>query len=69
MSWKDWVLVLLIILGIVLFLYGANYYDQTVGWAGVFLFVGAIVALVLLYVYGALNKKKENGASIPPQNP
>jgi len=69
MSWKDWVLVLLIILGIVLFLYGANYYDQTVGWAGVFLFVGDIVALVLLYVYGVLNKKKENETPTSAQNP
>jgi hypothetical protein len=38
---------LVIIFGVVLFLYGANYYDAVVGWAGLGLFVGAIVAYAL----------------------
>ncbi len=67
MSWKDWICIVAIILGIVLFLYGANYYDQTIGWAGVFLFLGGIVVLAILYIYGSLNKKKEVPRA--PQNP
>jgi drug/metabolite transporter (DMT)-like permease len=65
MSWKDWICIISIILGIILFLYGANYYDQTTGWAGVILFIGGIVAIVLLYVYSALNKKEKE----PPVAP
>jgi len=38
-------------------LYGANFYNSFVGWFGVFLFVGALVAWVVLYVYGVLFKK------------
>ena len=59
MSWKDWVCVAFIILGIILFLYGANYYSQTIGWTGVVFFVGGVIVLVLLYVYNLLNKKEE----------
>ena len=70
-SWKDWICVFSIILGIILFLYGANYYDPTVGWTGVFFFVGGIVVIVLLYVYNTLNKKEEKDekeVSEPTQN-
>jgi membrane-bound ClpP family serine protease len=55
-SWEDWTCVGLIILGILLFLVGANYYDSAVGWLGVFLFVGGILILIVLYVYKALAK-------------
>ena len=34
-----------------MFLYGANYYDNFVGWTGVYLFFGGIVAYVLLRVF------------------
>jgi len=47
---------MVLILGIILFLYGANYYDNFVGWAGVYLFVGGILAYVLLKVFS--RKKK-----------
>ena len=51
MEWKGLTCLLVVILGIVLFLYGANYYSDVVGWAGVYLFVGGIVTYLLLRVF------------------
>ena len=53
----DVVCLFAVILGVVLFLYGANYYENVVGWSGVFLFVGGILAWVIIYVYGKMTKK------------
>jgi membrane-bound ClpP family serine protease len=64
MSWINWACLGIVILGIILFLYGANYYDAVVGWAGVFLFVAGILAFLIRYIYGELTKKVET-----PQNP
>jgi drug/metabolite transporter (DMT)-like permease len=58
LSWKDWICVLAILLGVILTLYGANYYNDIIGWFGVFLFAGGIVALILFYVYGILARPK-----------
>jgi divalent metal cation (Fe/Co/Zn/Cd) transporter len=57
MSLTKWFLVGVAIVGIVLFLYGANYYDPVVGWVGVAFFVVAVVVPLTLYVYGELTKK------------
>ena len=57
MSRADWVFFCLLILGVILFLIGANYYNSVVGWLGVFLFVGSVVAWILLYVYTWLKKR------------
>jgi arginine exporter protein ArgO len=62
MSLMKWFLVVVAIVGIVLFLYGANYYDPVVGWVGVAFFAAAIVAVLSLYVHSELTKK-------PAQNP
>jgi hypothetical protein len=59
MSWTDWAFLGIVILGFVLFLYGANFYDAGVGWVGVFLFFGGIIAFLVLYIYGELTKKEE----------
>jgi membrane-bound ClpP family serine protease len=64
MSWINLLCIGIVILGIILFLYGANYYDAVVGWAGVFLFVAGILAFLIRYIYGELTKKVET-----PQNP
>ncbi len=58
MSREDWACIFLIILGIILFLIGANYYNAIVGWLGVFLFLSGILALIALYVYNLLSKPK-----------
>ena len=57
MSWKDWACLGVIVLGVVLFLYGANYYDATVGWAGVYLVIIGILVILVLYIYSELTKK------------
>lgn len=62
MSRADWACLGLIILGVILFLYGANFYDNFVGWTGVFMFVGGILAWIVLYVYGEVMKRKTQSA-------
>ncbi len=69
MSLKDWLCAAIIILGILMFLYGANYYDNTVGWAGVFLTAGGILAIIVLYVHGTLSKRVDPGHVPETQNP
>ena len=58
MSWRDLVSVIMVILGIVLFLYGANYYDPVTGYGGLVLFFGGIVFEIVLRVYGRYSKKR-----------
>jgi hypothetical protein len=50
-DWEGPACLLVVVLGVVLFLTGANYYNSVAGWAGVYLFVGGIVAYVLLRVF------------------
>ncbi len=57
MSRADWVFFGLLVLGVILFLIGANYWNDVVGWLGVFLFVGSVVAWVVLYVYNWLKRR------------
>ncbi len=57
MSWIDWACLGIFILGLLLFIYGANIYNAIVGYTGVFLFIGAIVAYLIMYIYKGLNKK------------
>ena len=57
-SWTSWVCFGVMVSGILLFLYGANVYDATVGWAGVYLFLVGLIVLLSLYIYGELTKKK-----------
>jgi hypothetical protein len=45
--------------GFVLFLYGANFYDGAVGWAGVALFFVGVLTFLVLYIYNELTKKEE----------
>ena len=66
MSREDWACVGLMIFGILLFLYGANYYSNFVGWTGVFLFVGGFLALIALYIYNTLTRSKP---AVEAQNP
>ena len=66
MSRNDWVCVGIMILGIVLFLYGANYYDNVVGWTGLYFVVGGFVALVLLAVYNTLKPAPSSEGTLNP---
>jgi membrane-bound ClpP family serine protease len=58
MSWTDWTLLGLFILGFLLFLYGANTYNTVVGYSGVYLFIGSIAGYLIIYIYRELTKKK-----------
>jgi membrane-bound ClpP family serine protease len=58
MSWTDWTLLGLFILGFLLFLYGANTYSAVVGYSGVYLFIGSITGYLIIYIYKELKKKK-----------
>jgi len=62
MDLANWACVGLLICGIILFLYGANFYNAAVGWAGAYLFLIGAIGLLALYIYGELTKKN-------PQNP
>ena len=57
MTWTDWTCLGIFILGFLLFLYGANIYNAIVGYTGVYLFIGAIAAYVIIYLYKELTKK------------
>jgi hypothetical protein len=57
MPWKVPICLLIVILGFVLFLYGANYYDNTLGWAGVGFVVGGIILCIVLKLLESVRKK------------
>jgi ABC-type bacteriocin/lantibiotic exporter with double-glycine peptidase domain len=50
----------MVILGFVLFLYGANFFDVVIGWVGVYLIIGGILVFLLFYIYNELTKKVED---------
>ena len=49
----------IVVLGFVLFLYGANFFDVVIGWVGVYLIIGGILVFLLFYIYNELTKKVE----------
>jgi len=59
MSRVDLVCLGITVLGIVLFLYGANFFDAVIGWAGVYFIIGGILVFLLFYIYNELTKKVE----------
>jgi hypothetical protein len=59
MSRTDWACLIAVIWGLVLFLYGANFYNAIVGWIGVYFFFGGILVFLVLYIYGELTKREE----------
>ena len=58
MSWADIACLVLVIAGIVLFLYGANAYDSVVGYSGIGLFVSGLIVYIALQGYKSVTKKK-----------
>jgi len=59
MSWKDLVSLCVVVVGIVLFLYGSNYYSAVIGWSGVYLIIAGFFAEIILKVYEKVRKKSE----------
>ncbi len=62
MSTGDWLCVLMIVLGVILFLVGSNIYNGAVGWVGVLLFVAGIAGLILLFVYNMMRRHGEKSS-------
>ena len=62
MSWINWACLGVFILGFLLFILGANIYNAIVGYTGVYLFIGAIVAYLVMYIYRELTKKPPSTA-------
>jgi hypothetical protein len=57
MSALKWFLFLVFVIGVVLFLYGGNYYDPVVGWVGAAVAAAGLVGFLLLYIYDELAKR------------
>lgn len=55
---------LIVLVGLVLFLYGVNYYDATVGWTGFGLFIGGIVFYVFLKLRTILGESKQKKQAV-----
>jgi hypothetical protein len=53
----------MVIVGVVLFLYGANCYDALIGWTGVYLTIAGFLVKIVLMVWERLksSEKKEDG--------
>jgi len=64
MPWLNWVSAILFIIGIGLFLYGANIYNATAGWTGFCLSLTGILLCVANYLYGQLSKKEPKQTTI-----
>jgi len=59
-SLKEIVCVCVIVVGVILFLYGANYYNAVIGWAGFSLIIGSFFAEIVLKVYESVRKKRSD---------
>jgi multisubunit Na+/H+ antiporter MnhB subunit len=65
MSKTDWALLVVFILGFVLFLYGANFYNAVVGYTGIYLFIGSIGAYLVIYIFKELRKRNVDTCQNP----
>jgi hypothetical protein len=59
MTALKWFLIMTTIISILLFLYGANYYNPVVGWVGVSLLAASFVGFLILYVHNELAKRDQ----------
>jgi len=57
MSWKEILCVCVIVMGVILFLYGANYYNAFIGWTGFSLILGGFFVEIAFKVYESVRKK------------
>lgn len=59
MSWKEILYVCVIVMGVALFLYGANYYNAIIGWTGFSLMLGGFFAEAVFKIYERIKKRGE----------
>lgn len=64
MSWTDWACLGAFILGFLLFILGANIYNAIIGYAGLYLSIGAIMAYLVIFIYKEFTKQPP-----PPPSP
>lgn len=57
MTWLNLASVLLVIVGLGLFLYGANVYNAPIGWTGFSFSIAGILLYVMYFLYVQLRKK------------
>lgn len=50
---------IVVVVGVVVFLYGSNSYDAVSGWGGLVLAAAAVIAYLALEIYGVLGKKRK----------
>ncbi|MCK4433885.1 hypothetical protein KAU92_00225 [Candidatus Bathyarchaeota archaeon] len=60
MSWKDLICLCTVIVGLVLFLYGANYFDALIGWTGVYVVIAGLFVEIVLTILESLKKKEDD---------
>ncbi len=60
MSWKDLICLCTVIVGLVLFLYGANYFDALIGWTGVYVVIAGFFVEIVLTILESLKKKEDD---------
>lgn len=71
MSLINWLCLALVIAGIGLFLYGANVYDATIGWAGFYMGIAGILLYLGSYIYFEIKKdnSKNKGSNEETHKP
>lgn len=60
MSWRDLLCICVIVIGAILFLYGANYYNVMIGWTGFSLLIVGFFAEIVFKIYEHMRKKGES---------
>jgi drug/metabolite transporter (DMT)-like permease len=63
MSWKRIICAGAILAGVILFLYGANYYNAIIGWVGFSLVISGFFGEIVSIVYERV-RKKESGQKL-----
>ena len=58
MNWKYVVCSVLVVVGVMLFLYGVNTYDTMVGWSGIGIGIGGLAAYVVFKVFESVRKSE-----------
>ena len=69
MSWTDWACLGVFVLGFMLFLLGANIYNAIIGYTGLYLSIGAIVAYLAIFIYKESTKPPPSPPASTAQKP
>ncbi len=70
MSWTDYACLGAFILGLLLFIVGANIYNAIIGYTGLYLSIGAIMAYLIIFIYKEFTKQPSPPQPAPAaQNP